>query len=323
MEVSSDPSNFNKKPGDKRALGRGLAALLGDSADEAEEAQQVDNAKDQVDKSGMLKISLKEISANSEQPRQVFNEAKLQELADSIKEQGLIQPILLRKMGEKSYQIIAGERRFRASKIAGLTEVPAIIREESHTKQSNDLASLIENIQREELSAIELARAYGKVLSDHSLTQEQLSQKLGISRVALANTLRLLKLPEDVKELISAGRLTEGHGRALLALENDEEISKFAQRILSENLSVRDVEARTRLENTQKTVSQSVSSPQNSDAKSYQKSAHLLAIEDELRQVFGTKVQIRGSERKGTIEIFYAGQDSFNRLVHDLRKTNS
>lgn len=332
MEISKDPQPFIKKSPDKKALGRGLAALLGDSV-EQDEVLTVKPAPVQepisaptasTESTGLIKIPMTQISANAEQPRQIFNEAKLEELAESIREQGLLQPLLLRKISDGNYQIIAGERRFRASKLAGLTEVPAIVREDEHTKESNDLASLIENIQREELSAIELARAYGKVLSDHSLTQEQLAKKLGISRVSLANTLRLLKLPEDVKELISSGRLSEGHGRALLTLENDEEISKFAQRILSENLSVRDVEARARAEAIKPNFAQAAASQAGaSEAKSYQKSAHLLAIEDELRQVFGTKVQIRGSERKGTIELFYAGQDSFNRLVHDLRKSNS
>ena len=308
--------------GGKKALGRGLAALLGsEDAEEEVSEEQLQSAKMDETLTGTLEIPLSEIHANSEQPRQLFNEAKLAELADSIKEQGLIQPILLKKLSEHNYQIIAGERRWRASKLAGLQNIKAIIREEIHTKESNDLASLIENIQREELSPIELARAYGRMLSRYDLTQDALAKKLGISRVSLANTVRLLKLPDDVKKLIEEGRLSEGHGRALLTLEKPQEISMFAQRILSENLSVRDVEARVRtgaIENSKVPVVQNLS--QNSTATSYQKSAHLLALEDELRTHFGTKVQIRGSERRGTIELFYSGQDSFNRLIHELRK---
>lgn len=327
MDILKDSNTIMKKSGDRKALGRGLAALLGEDKSTINEpealAQPVVQKNENAEQSGVIKIALSQVYANSEQPRQVFNEAKLNELAESIKEQGLIQPILVKKQEDGRYQIIAGERRWRASKLAGLTEISAIVREELHTKQSNDLASLIENIQREELSAIELARAYGKILSEYSLTQEQLAKKLGISRVSLANTLRLLKLPDDVKELIASGRLSEGHGRALLTLEKDEEISKFAQRILSENLSVRDVEARTRVEISQKTIVQSSPKADSTEVKSYQKSAHILAIEDELRQLFGTKVQIRGSERKGVIELFYSGQDSFNRLIHELRKSNS
>jgi ParB family chromosome partitioning protein len=325
-----NPFNLHKKSGGK-ALGRGLAALLGESASSAHSAQSVEQVVEQAAQDGRLKnIAIDQVAPNPEQPRQVFNQAKLEELSESIKEQGLIQPILVRALSDNSFQIIAGERRWRASKLAGLTEIAAIVVDKEQTKEKNDIAALIENIQREDLNPIELARAYGKVLSDFQMTQEQLAKKLGVSRVSLANTLRLLKLPDDVKELLQAGRLSEGHGRALLMLEKEEEISTLAKRILDENLSVRDVEARVRagainaptgpvqIAGSAATASEQSAGP----TQSFQKNAHILALEDELRQSFGTKVQIRGSERKGVIEIFFSGQDSFNRLIHELRKSN-
>ncbi|MBP7845256.1 MAG: ParB/RepB/Spo0J family partition protein [Proteobacteria bacterium] len=322
-----NPFGLQKKPSGK-ALGRGLAALLG----EASSNEATEQIVEQAEKEGRLRtLLIDQISPNPEQPRQVFNQAKLEELSESIKEQGLIQPIIVRSVGDNSFQIIAGERRWRASRLAGLLEIPAIVVDKETTQEKNDIAALIENIQREDLNPIELARAYGKMLGQYQITQEQLAKKLGVSRVSLANTLRLLKLPESVKELLQSGRISEGHGRALLMLEKDDEISTLAQRILDENLSVRDVEARVRagsinppsasIQLTPAGSNSGVPSQEIAVKQSFQKNAHLLALEDELRQRFGTKIQIRGSERKGVIEIFFSGQDSFNRLIHELRET--
>jgi ParB family transcriptional regulator, chromosome partitioning protein len=309
----------------KRGLGRGLGALF----------QEVQQQGGQLEASPVSAlnalgrmISIEKVSANPEQPRKHFDDARLKELADSIAEQGLVQPIVVKKVGEDKYQIIAGERRWRASQLAGLKEIPAFIRDEKHDKLDNDLASLVENIQREELNPIELAQAYQRLLSGSAMTQDALSKKLGVSRVAVANTLRLLKLPTSVQDLLVTKKLSEGHARALLSLDLEADIETLATRTITESLSVRQLEQTIKLKTHPELplpVSGSLSLPQlptSFPAEAATKDPELLQIEEDLRQIFGAKVTVKGNGVRGMIELYYSGSDSLNRLLHLLKSVN-
>jgi ParB family chromosome partitioning protein len=220
------------------ALGRGMAALLSNAAPPPSVA-----AVAAIPGRSLLSLPVEAIERNPEQPRKRFEEAKLEELAASIREHGIVEPILVRREGGK-YRILAGERRWRAAQRAGLKEVPAILREASE-REAFELA-LVENIQREDLNAIEEAEAYEVLLSDHGLTQEEISKRVGKERSTVANALRLLKLPSEVRDLVKDGGLDMGHARALLALEGEEAIRRAAQRVVRERLSVRATEALVR-----------------------------------------------------------------------------
>jgi len=280
---------------------------------------------------GLLLIDLDKIEANPDQPRRSFNAESLNELAESLIEQGLIQPIIVRKLDNQKYQIIAGERRWRAAKLAGFDKIAAILRGDEDTTQKNDLGALIENIQREDLNPIELAEACERLMKMHGFTQEVLSQKLGISRVSLANHLRLLRLPDNLKDYVINRRLTEGHARALLALDKAEDMDKLAHLAIEKKMSVREVEQRAKLgmvednvtiSNSPATSGSGASSASLSSAK-VTKEREFEGLESELRQLFGTKVQIRGNQKGGIFEIYYAGNDSFNRILHQIRSLKS
>jgi len=333
MAQSNDPT---KTPtGERKALGRGLAALFNDvQAPSSLHAGANSSTGGLVsrtsERAGPARtLPLNQIEANAEQPRKHFNEERLKELSESIREQGLVQPIVVRKITDNKYVIVAGERRYRASKLAGLVEIPVYVRDASHTETDNDLASLVENIQREELNPLELAEAYQRLLDKKTMTQDALSKKLGVSRVAIANTLRLLKLPESVRPYVIEGKIKEGHARALLSLPTEALMSQLADQIVEAGLSVRDVEARTKeLLNppTQEIRAQLGNlgnslgtNHANGDVPEAKKSADILALEEELRQIFGTKVNIKGNGVRGIVEIYYSGSDSMNRLIHLLR----
>jgi ParB family chromosome partitioning protein len=318
-------------PGERKALGRGLGALFNDVATTAK-TQSVGGAPIVPEAAPVLgpgrMLYLSEIERNADQPRKHFDETKLQELADSLKEQGLVQPIVVRQLAANRFQIVAGERRWRAAGLAGLKQIPAFIRDESKTETENDLASLVENIQREQLNPIELAEAYERTLKKSELTQEALAKKLGLSRTAIANTLRLLKLPEQVRKMVVEGKLSEGHSRALLSLGSESQMIQMAQRIIEGALSVRDTEGVVR-SSAEAQTAPSTASAGSTGAKSGpgsaepQKSADLKALENEFREIFGTKVIIKGNDTRGMIELFYAGSDSLDRLVHLLRAARS
>ncbi len=227
---------------DKRrpALGRGMAALLSNAPPPPSAAAAVVPI---APGRALLALPVEAIERNPEQPRKRFDEVKLEELAASIREHGIVEPILVRKEGGK-YRILAGERRWRAAQRAGLREIPAVVREASE-REAFELA-LVENIQRADLNAIEEAEAYDVLVSDHGLTQEELAKRVGKERSTVANSLRLLKLPEDVREAVRDGQLEMGHARALLGLEDAEVIRKAAQRAIREGLSVRATEALVR-----------------------------------------------------------------------------
>lgn len=318
MDNKNNPATDGRK-----ALGRGLAALLNTGGGSAgvipSPAKSSLVESEMPGKTSLTErlqiLPLEKIDPNPLQPRRFFNEERLKELAASLKEQGLIQPIVVRKLGLDKFQIVAGERRWRAAKIAGLSEIPVIIREDNRALLDNDLAALAENIQREELNPIELSQAYDRAIKTHQLTQEQLAEKVGVSRAAVANTLRLLKLPVDVQNMVVEGKLSEGHSRALLSLQTEGEISKMAGDIITEKLTVRDVESRVRMRIVGHSIPNSSPGPAPTEAKK----PEILAIEEELRQLFGTKVSVRGSGERGTLEIYYTGSDSFNRLLHLMR----
>jgi ParB family chromosome partitioning protein len=219
------------------ALGRGMAALLSNAA------PPTSSAPVPVPGKTLLSLPVEAIERNPNQPRKRFEEAKLEELAASIREHGIVEPILVRREGAR-YRILAGERRWRAAQRAGLKEVPAVLREASE-REAFELA-LIENLQRADLNAIEEAEAYDVLIQDHGLTQEAISQRVGKERSTVANALRLLKLPPEVRDLVRDGQLDMGHARALLGLEGEEAIRRAAQRVVREGLSVRATEALVR-----------------------------------------------------------------------------
>ncbi len=224
---------------DKRrpALGRGMAALLSNAAPPPSTSGLSSGR-------GLLMLPVEAVERNPKQPRKRFEEKKLEELAASIREHGVVEPILVRRDGGK-YRILAGERRWRAAQRAGLKEVPAVVREASE-REAFELA-LVENLQREDLNAIEEAEAYEVLIEDHKLTQEAVAERVGKDRSTVANALRLLKLPEEVRDLVKDGKLDMGHARALLGLDGEDAIRRAAARVLREGLSVRATEALVRL----------------------------------------------------------------------------
>lgn len=266
----------------KDSLGRGLSAILKD-----------------IEEKGVTLVPVAQIKANPRQPRFNVKEEGLEDLANSIKEKGLLQPILLRKK-ENGYEIIAGERRFRASRIAGLSEVPAIIKDVDD-RESLEIA-LIENIQREDLSPIELATVYTRFVDEFGYTHEALAKRIGIERSSVSNIMRLLKLPEWVKKLISDGKLSSGHGRVLITLKNEAEQKRFVKKILNEGASVREAE-RARKAGTAR-------------------STPYTDIEEALRDALKTKVQVTYGRNKGKLVIEFYSKDDLERLVEILCSTN-
>lgn len=283
---------LNKKSG----LGRGLGALIQDN-----------NLKEN-DKS-INTIDLNLIKPNKKQPREYFDEKKISQLAESIKEHGIIQPLVLKKDGEV-YTIIAGERRWRAAKSIGLSEVPAVIIDA--TEKDLLEISLIENIQREDLNPIEEAKAYKRLLDDFNLTQEELAKRVGKSRVAITNCMRLLNLDERVQDYLIDEVISEGHGRALLAVENKNLQYKLAQAIIDEDLSVRD---------TEKLIKDYYKKNQKNDkekVKDYN-DQYVSDIESRLENYFGTKVLLKNGKNKGKIEIEYYSGEDLQRIIDMLK----
>lgn len=220
----------------KRGLGKGLESIFADNYSPVEKVAAASTKKE-----GISTIRISEIEPKADQPRKYFDEESLEQLSASISEHGLLQPIIVRESAGGFYQIIAGERRWRASKMAGLTEIPAIVMEADELKAAE--LAIIENVQRDNLNAYEEAQAYASLMNEFSLTQEEVAAKVNKSRSAIANTMRLLDLPDEVLELLKAGDISAGHGRALLGLKDKEIIVDTAHKILIRSLSVRDTEA--------------------------------------------------------------------------------
>ncbi|WKN40592.1 ParB/RepB/Spo0J family partition protein [Tunicatimonas pelagia] len=290
----------------KNALGRGLGALLEDSS---QEPQVRDNPTREF--SSINEIPLDSIEVNPFQPRTHFDKEALQELADSIMMQGIIQPITVRLIGTDRYQIISGERRVQASKLAGLTLIPAYVRK-ANDQQMLEMA-LIENIQRENLNAIEIALSYQRLISECDLRQEQLGDRVGKNRSTVNNYLRLLKLPPDIQAALRDARLTMGHARALINVDTIEQQLHLFHQIVQEDLSVRQVEALVR----------ELAAPKKPKptATSAGMSSELQAVQNQLSSHFGTRVHIKTTgKEKGEIKIPYLSTEDLNRIL-DLLQT--
>jgi len=274
----------------KAALGKGLEALLPEKGDE------------------VIFIEINKIIPNRNQPRKIFRDDALNELATSIKEKGVLQPVIVSRAGDGSFNLIAGERRWRASTIAGLKKIPALIKDVS-SQDSVEIA-LIENIQREELNPVETAEAFNKLLKDFSLTQEVLSERVGKDRATIANYLRILKLPDDIKKYLYDSQLSLGHAKALLAIDNKQKQIKAAREIISKGLSVRATEA----------LVKKLSETKEPAKKKKDKSPEVADLEDRLIKSLGTKVKIHHKKKSGKIEIEYYSLDELDRLLEILLK---
>ena len=298
----------------KKGLGKGLGALLGGLEDfnepinevkEVKEEKKVVNEDNNV-KEGVLEIEIGLIDRNEEQPRKIFDEKALKELAHSIKQHGIISPLILQRTGDR-YQIIAGERRFRAARMAGLKTVPAIIKE--YTKQQISEVAIIENLQREDLNPIESAKAIAQLIEQFNLTQEQVADKIGKSRPAVANTLRLLTLPEVIVKYVEEGKLSAGHARTLLAVEDKNKMLELANYAISKKLSVRDLELMVK----------KLNKPSKQSEKEGQ-SLELKEFANNLNRIFSTKVSVIGNDRKGRIYIDYYSPEDLQRIYDVINK---
>ena len=285
----------------KRGLGKGLSALISDKVD-IDTILKDDKTNEQVQ---IIDLSL--INAKKDQPRQYFDDEALKELAASISIHGVIQPIILRKLDD-NYEIVAGERRYRATKSLGLKEIPAIVRtidEENAAK-----LSLIENIQRENLNPIEEAAAYKKLMKDYGLKQDQLGEAVGKSRSYISNSIRLLNLNKKVLEYIYEGKLTSGHGKVLLAIDDEEKQLAAAEKIINLGLNVRDTEEEVKKEKSKPKKKLRVKTKQN----------YIVDLEESLMSSLGTKVSLQIGKKKGKIEIEYYGDEDLERLIDLLTK---
>ncbi len=304
MEQKATLAKFNDKK-----LGRGLSALLGESKVKS----PLFNPENQ---DAVEKISLKKIRAGVYQPRQNFEETELQDLAESIKEHGVIQPIILRKTEDDFYEIIAGERRFRAAKIANLTEIPAIIRKFS----DNDALeiAIIENVQRSDLSPTEEARGYQRLMKEFSYTQEVVSKKVGKSRAHIANLLRLLTLPEKVREYLDGKQISMGHARAIINSINPEELAK---KIIAKGLNVRDAEEIVRDEKIEKAKRTPVLIRTESRIK-FINSEHLVALENQISELCGMecKISYNGFKGVGKIMMKFDEIEKISQLISKLEE---
>ena len=275
----------------KCGLGRGLDALL------------VDNSIENISSSSAVKLKLNEIEPNKNQPRKIFDDEALSELSASIEKHGIIQPLLVRHLPGGTYPLVAGESRWRAARMAGLTEAPVVIRELSDEDAS--ALALIENLQREDLDPIEEAEGYRYLMVTYSITQEEAAQKVGKSRSAVANLMRLLSLPKDVLELVRAKTLSAGHARALLPLEDSALIAQFAKEIIEKGFSVRQ---------TEKLVKDFLK-PQKPGKKNAEKDKYITEVELSLCESLGRKVSIKASEKGGSITIEFFNKDDLEKLA--------
>ncbi len=280
-------------------LGKGLSAIF------------IENDSENSNEAVTLRIA--DIEPNRDQPRKDFDEGALAELSQSIMQYGVLQPILVRPLPLGGYQIVAGERRFRASRMAGLTEIPAVIRELSDN-ETMELA-LIENLQREDLTPIEEAKGYKTLIDTYSMSQEQVAQSVGKSRPAVANTMRLLLLPDDVIEMVEKGELSSGHARALLALENKAMMSNLAQEIVKKNLTVRQVE---------KIVKDLLKSPTKKTRTPKAKPSYFSEVELALSEYLGNKVVVTPSKdgKGGTLAIDFYSLEELKDLANKLEDNN-
>jgi ParB family transcriptional regulator, chromosome partitioning protein len=276
----------------KKALGRGLGALI---PQKLEQAAAV---------AGLTHIPLDRISANPYQPRKMFNERSIEELARSVREHGIVQPLVVTRTADNRYRLIAGERRFRAAQKAGLQSVPAVIKDLKHEGDALQIA-LIENIQREDLNPMEEANAYHQLHDEFGLTQEEISKRVGKERSTVANFLRLVKLPDSVKQRLASGQLSMGHARALLSLDSAKKQEQLADRIVKNSLNVRQAEMLA-------------SGGAGAAKKERPKDVFTRDAEEKLTKVLRTKVDINRKKRGGTIHIRFTSEDDLIRIFEDL-----
>ncbi|MBO5733805.1 MAG: ParB/RepB/Spo0J family partition protein [Clostridia bacterium] len=286
----------------KKGLGRGLGALL--------DAGAVVETTTETEKD-VKKIKITQIEPNKTQPRTAFDEEKIEELADSIREYGLIQPIVVKLNKNGFYTIIAGERRWRACRLAGLKEIPAVIKDVS--EQTEKEITLIENIQREDLNPLEEAAGIKELIDVYGLTQDEVAKKIGRSRPAVANILRLLNLPAEIKQLVKEEKLSQGHARALLSVENKEKAQEIAKLIIAQDMSVRQTESYIAGLSKVKTVKKPTK--EEMEMKRYIKS-----LEESLSSELGTKIKIVNKKNKGRIEIPYSSSEDFDRIIALIKK---
>lgn len=277
----------------KSALGKGLGALIPEAGDKIINENEMGSVYD---------VDINMISPDKDQPRKNFDEEKLEQLANSIKEHGIIQPILVRKE-DNYFKIIAGERRWRAARLAGLKKIP-VLEKVLDKKQTMEI-SLIENLQREDLNPVEEARAYKKLMEEFHITQEEIANRIGKSRPAIANTMRLLALDDRVLNYIIDCTLSEGHGKTIVSIENNDLQYEIAKKIIDEGLNVRQTESLI------KNIHNIKNKPKDKPAKD----VYLKDIENKLKNVLGTKVSINKGRKKGTIEIEYYNNEDLDRII--------
>lgn len=284
----------------KGGLGKGLDALFMDN--------------ETVDSGGVVTLRLSQIEPNREQPRKIFSEEALNELADSIREHGVLQPLLVRPLPGGSYQLVAGERRWRASRMAGLQEVPVVIREMDE-EQAMEIA-LIENLQREDLNAIEEATGYKQLMERYGMTQEQVAKRVGKSRPAIANALRLLNLPQKVMDMVGEGEVSPGHARALLAFDDQDRIVEIAQKVKTGKYSVRDIERMAKNQDEKK--EKAAKAPEEPAWGG--KSAFLTEMEIAMSMEMGRKVRIIPNGEGGTLQIQFWDEEDLKSLAEKFAK---
>ena len=281
------------------ALGKGLNALI---------------PAPEPARSGPIDMDVDQLTPNEFQPRAFVDDARLEELAQSIKSNGIIQPIVVRRIGDR-YQIIAGERRWRAARIAGLLRVPIVVREiEAGQERSLLELALIENIQREDLNPIEAALAYRRLADEFQLKQEDIAAAVGKDRASVANYLRLLRLPEEIRNELAAGRLSMGHARALLSLPNEADQRRMGREVIARSLSVRETESLVKKIADGGSVAPAPAAPKPADV-------HTRAAEDRLKVLLGTRVRIVRQGSRGRIEIDFTSEDELIRIYEQLTGT--
>lgn len=300
----------------KKGLGRGLESLfaLYDEDDYTSGTSGVNNIENKDSKAkvttnalsneGVTEMDVDKIFPNPNQPRKHFDEEALQELASSIKLHGVIQPLVVNKTDDGTYMIIAGERRWRASKLAGMSKIPVVIK--NYTEKQIKEISIIENLQREDLNPIEAARAIKQLMDEYNLTQETVSDRIGKSRSSVANTLRLLQLYPDVINMIEQGKLSSGHARCLVVVDDVTQQIKLARQASDGKMSVRELE---------KAVKNYLNPPKNASTKVVQQSLELKELINDMQRVFATKVSAIGNDNKGRIYIDYYSRDDLDRLA--------
>lgn len=316
--------------GKKLALGKGIASLLQDTPNQILRSNLSDLDSVKADPSLMSEtnigtdsssnvfdsasMEIEKIKTNPEQPRKIFDEIKLEELADSIKENGILQPLIVTKNGE-DIELVAGERRLRAARLAGLNKVPVVFKRT--TEKERMVFAILENVQRDDLNCVEEALAYYRLISELKLTQEEVAKKLGKSRAAISNLLRLLKLPREVIDMLQKDEISLGHGKVLLSLDSEESIINYAKRSIQDQLSVRDLERIIKAKDQF-----SKKSERNPELLSFL-NERIKNLEGSLESKIGARVKLKlkGSDKKGKIEIPYKSIDEFNSIYDALMKS--